>query len=317
MAKKTIIDTDPGVDDALAIFVALASPEIDVVGITTVFGNAHTTITTKNALSLLEIAGREDVLVSMGALHPLYSDYLGPVKHVHGNDGQGNANLAAPAASPIDVPAPQRIYDLASSAPGELTILTLGPLTNLALAVQQFPELPTLVDEVVVMGGNALVPGNASPAAEANMLNDPEAADVVFGQSWRMTMIGLDVTHKVNLTSRDIGKITSGMRATSRHLAVAIPFYQSFFEKTNGIDGIFSHDPTAVVYLLRPDLFDLQPWPIRVESEGISRGKTWPSLGDTDYAAPAPWQNRPLVSVATHVKEKDVTALIVERLSRS
>ncbi|MGI9295865.1 MAG: nucleoside hydrolase, partial [Pseudomonadales bacterium] len=261
------------------------------------------------------LADRSDILVSKGAPRPLSSDYLGPVTQVHGRDGQGNANLESPVGSAIDVPAPEWIYQLVSADPGNLTILTLGPLTNLALAVQQYPDLPTLVDEVVVMGGNALVPGNASPAAEANMLNDPEAADIVFGQPWRTTMVGLDVTHKVNLTSGDLAKITSKQSALSRHLAAAIPFYQSFFEKTNRIDGIYSHDPTAVAYLVNPSLFSLNAWPIRVETEGFSRGKTWPSLGDTDEAAPAPWLNRPKTSVATQVNGKQVAALIVDRLS--
>jgi inosine-uridine nucleoside N-ribohydrolase len=206
VARKVIIDTDPGVDDALAIFLALASPEINVIGLTTVFGNAHTSTTTRNALSLLELAGRNDIAVAMGASEPLASEYVGPPIHVHGPDGQGNANVKPPALKAINTPAPAWIYELASAAPGEVTILALGPLTNLALAVQQYPDLPALVDEVVVMGGNALGPGNASPAAESNMLHDPEAADIVFGERWRTTMIGLDVTHKVNLTSGDCGR---------------------------------------------------------------------------------------------------------------
>lgn len=316
VARKVIIDTDPGVDDALAIFLALASPEIDVVGLTTVFGNAHTPTTTRNALSLLEIAGRNDIAVAMGASRPLASEYVGPPMHVHGPHGQGNANLKPPTLRAIDTPAPTWIYELASATPGKVTILALGPLTNLALAVQQYPDLPALVDEVVVMGGNALGPGNASPAAESNMLHDPEAADIVFGERWRTTMIGLDVTHKVNLTSGDLRKITAGESAASRHLAAAVPFYQSFFEKTNRIDGIYSHDPTAVSYLVNPGFFDLRAWPIRIETEGFSRGKTWPSLGDTDDAAPAAWRNRPKTSVAIQVDDRAIVSLIVERLSR-
>lgn len=195
MGRKTVIDTDPGVDDALAIFLALASSEIDVVGITTIFGNAPTSMTMKNALSLLEIAGCEDISVAMGAAKPLSSKYLGPVTRVHGHDGQGNSNITAPSRNPIDTSASDWLYDLATANPGELTILALGPLTNLALAVERHPDLPELIDEIVVMGGNALVPGNATPASEANMLNDPEAADIVFGQSWSAVMIGLDVTH--------------------------------------------------------------------------------------------------------------------------
>ena len=317
MTRKTIIDTDPGVDDAIAIFLALASPEIDVIGMTTVFGNAETEVTTRNTLSLLEIAGRKDIPVARGAAKPLSSDYLGAVPHVHGQDAQGNANLAAPVSGPVGEPAWKWLYERVSEAPGQVTILTLGPLTNLALAVQAFPDLEELVDEIVIMGGNALVPGNATPAAEANMMNDPEAADVVLGLPWRTTMIGLDVTHRVTLTSRDVGKITEGGNPTSRHLAAAVPFYQAFYKKTNGIDGIYSHDPTAVAYLLNPDHFDLEQWPIRVETKGISRGKTWPSLGDTDDATPAAWQDRPMISVATGVSAKAISGLIVDRLSDS
>ena len=252
----------------------------------------------------------------MGANKPLASEYLGPVTHVHGHDGQGDSNLPEPSGSPINVGAPEWIYRMASEAPNELTILTLGPLTNLAMAVKEFPDLPNLVKEVVVMGGNALVPGNASPAAEANMLNDPEAADLVFAQPWHTTMIGLDVTHSVNLTSDQLKIITESKTAQAQHLAAAVPLYQSFFEQTNGIDGIFSHDPTAVMYLVEPNLFEFQSWPLRVETDGFSRGKTWPSMGDTDDAAPAPWLNRPTTSVATTVNGEVVARLIVQRLSQ-
>jgi inosine-uridine nucleoside N-ribohydrolase len=205
----------------------------------------------------------------------------------------------------------------ALAAPGELTILTLGPLTNLALALEQHPDLPGLVDRVVIMGGNALVPGNASPAAEANISNDPEAADLVFGAGWPITMVGLDVTHRINLTGAAIDRIVSNDSGGSRLLRSALPLYRNFFETINRIDGIYLHDPSTVAYLLEPEAFTTNAWPIRVETESISRGKTWPNLGDTDDAAPLAWQGRPLVDVCTAVAPDRVLHLVEERLSNS
>lgn len=312
---KVIIDTDPGVDDALAIFLALASPELDVIGLTTIFGNADTEITTRNALVLLEIAERHDIPVAAGAANPLVAQYLGPVQHVHGTNGQGDADLPEPSICAIDITASEFIYQRALANPGEVTILAIGPLTNLATALQFHPDLAALVHQVVVMGGNALVPGNATPAAEANMASDPESADIVFGASWPVTMVGLDVTHRINLPRHLINKITRGNKPTNRHLAAALPLYQQFFEFTNGIDGIYLHDPSAVVYILNSALFESNLWPIRVETEGMSRGKTWPSLGDTDDATPEPWRNRPKVRVCTAADDRRILDIITDRLA--
>lgn len=313
--RKIIIDTDPGVDDALAIFLALASPELDVMGLTTVFGNASTEITTRNALALLEIAGRQDIPVAAGAEKPLATEYLGAVSQVHGDNGQGDAELSEPSNHAIDTSAGEFIYQNSLASPGEVTILAIGPLTNLAIALQLHPDLADLVDQVVVMGGNALVPGNATPAAEANMLNDPESADIVFGAHWSVTMVGLDVTHQINLPGHLIKRITGGNSPTGRHLAAALPLYQQFFERTNGISGIYLHDPSAVVYLLDPTLFESNLWPIRVETEGMSRGKTWPSNGDTDDATPQPWQDRPNIRVCTAVDEQGILDIVTARLA--
>jgi inosine-uridine nucleoside N-ribohydrolase len=198
-----------------------------------------------------------------------------------------------------------------------VTILALGPLTNLAVAVQQHPDLPGLVDHVVVMGGNALVPGNATPVAEANINNDPEAADLVFGAAWPVTMVGLDVTHQINLTGATIDRIVGTDSAGTRLLRAALPLYRNFFETTNRTDGIFLHDPSTVAYLLDPEAFTTQAWPIRVETESISRGKTWPNLGNTDEAAPPAWQGRPLINVCTDVDADRVLQLVEGRLTAS
>ena len=310
--QQVIIDTDPGIDDAVAIFLALASAELDVVGLTTVYGNCAIDVATRNALALLEIAGRQDIPVAQGAAAPVATEYLGAIPHIHGEDGLGDSGvLVEPSGRPHDLSAAEF---LCRHAPGR-TVLALGPLTNLALALRLRPDLDTLVRDVVVMGGNALVPGNATPAAEANMVNDPEAADVVLGGRWPVTMVGLDVTHKVVMSSARVDAITGADLPTARLLKAAIPLYRRFLERVSDIDGIYLHDPTAAAYLLAPSLFRTERWPIRVETQGFSRGKTWPSLGDTDDEAPAAWQHRPLVNVCVDVDAAAVVDLVSRRLS--
>lgn len=313
--RRLLIDTDPGVDDAMAILMALASPEFDVVAMTTVFGNAATDVTTVNALRLLEVAGRTEIPVAVGAFDPIATTYKGPVPQVHGANGLGDADLAPPTITPSGSSAADLIHQCAVDAEGELTLLALGPLTNLAVALRAHPDLPELVDEVVVMGGNALVPGNATPVAEANINNDPEAADLVFGADWSVTMVGLDVTHEVNLTGAAIDRITATDTPGGRLLRGALPLYRNFFETTNGIDGIYVHDPSTIAFLLEPDAFTTRAWPIRVETQSFSRGKTWPNLGNTDESTPEAWQGRPTVDVCTEVDAERVVCLVEERLT--
>lgn len=311
-----MIDTDPGVDDAMAILMALASPELEVLGLTTIFGNAHTAVTTRNARLLLDVAGRADIPVAAGPERPLAADYIGPVPWVHGHNGLGDAPLGEPSMPPLTTPAHEFLYATAAGAPGAVTILAVGPLTNLALALRVHPDIVDLVDEVVVMGGNALVPGNATPVAEANINNDPEAADLVFGARWRITMVGLDVTHQVNLSGAAIERIAAVDTPTAALLGAALPLYRTFFETRNHTDGIFVHDPSAVAFVLDPDAFTTNEWPIRVETQSFSRGKTWPNMGDTDDAAPPAWRDRPLVNVCTGVDAPRVLRLVEDRLSR-
>ncbi len=179
-----------------------------------------------------------------------------------------------------------------------LTILALGPLTNLARALQQDPGLAERVEEVVVMGGNALGPGNATPAAEANVWNDAEAADFVFGghpaggqtrHRPRLAMVGLDVTREVVMSGEEVAALSRAASDTAHHLGAVVSKYLSFFRHTHDRDGIVLHDPTAVVYLIDRGLFKTERWPLRVEVEGLSRGKTWPPLGTTERP-PKPWQ---------------------------
>lgn len=321
MTRKLIIDTDPGVDDAMAIFLALASPELEVIGLTTIFGNVDTELATTNALRLLDIAGHREIPVAQGATAPLTRPFAGPVPFVHGEDGQGNVFLPPPETKAVPETAAAFIARQVMAHPGEITLTPMGPLTNIALALRLEPALATTVQEVVLMGGNALAPGNASPAAEANILNDPEAADVVFGAAWPVTMVGLDVTHQVHMTPEQIARHTQAVSPMAQHIAKIVPFYQSFFEtaySASKLQGIYVHDSSAIAYLIDPTLFEVKRWPIRVETKGVGRGKTWPAIPlslDASYQVPAPWRDRPLVNVCMGVDGARVVELVLSRLT--
>lgn len=314
-ATRLIIDTDPGVDDAMAIQLALRSPRLELIGLTTVFGNVEVGLATTNALRLLELAGRQDIPVARGAARPLASEFLGGVPFVHGEDGQGNTWAPAPRTRPLPQPAAEFIVETVMREPGGVTLVAIGPLTNLALALDLEPAIARAVREVVVMGGNALGPGNATPAAEANVLNDPDAADLVFGAGWPLTLVGLDVTHKIHFTGAELDRWGENGDALSAHVARCIPFYRRFYKATHGINGIFVHDSSALAYLLAPQLFITRRWPLRVDvGTGIGRGKTWPSLGESDHELDerlAPWRGRPAVNVCVDVDAEAVRELIL------
>lgn len=311
--RKLLIDTDPGIDDAMAIFYALASPEFNVVGLTTIFGNAHTSVCTRNALSLLEIAGRSDIPVAAGAVRPLAMDFRGPVAFVHGDDGQGNVKLPMPAASAIDLDAAHFIVRTVMASPGEITLVPLGPLTNIALAMLIEPHLTSNLAGIVLMGGNAFCGGNASPAAEANIINDPEAADIVFGAQCPIAMAGLDVTEHIVMTSAQLAQIALVDNPRAQHLARIIPFYRDFYSQRLGLDGICVHDSTTISYLLAPELFQTASHPVKVDcGHSVGRGKTFPAMRVSDRETA--WSGRVPVTILTGVDADAVVRLEFERL---
>lgn len=313
--RKILIDTDPGIDDAMAIFYTLASPELDVVGITSVFGNAHTSVCTANALKLLEIADRADVPVAKGVDRPLAMPFRGPVAFVHGTDGQGDVFLAPPTTQPLPIDAAHFIVRSVMDAPGEITLVALGPLTNVAMALMLEPDLGSRLAAIVLMGGNAFCGGNASPAAEANILNDPEAADIVFGADCPIVMAGLDVTEKAVMTAADLAVFASFDNARARHLAKIIPFYQRFYRQRLGLDGIFVHDSTTISYLLSPESFAWVEHPIRVDcGHSVCRGKTQPATHVSDHESA--WSGRRAVRILTGVDSRAVVELELQRLRR-
>ncbi len=314
-ARKILIDTDPGIDDAMAIFYALASPELDVVGLTSVFGNAHTSVCTANALKLLEIADRTDIPVAKGVDRPLAMPYRGPVAFVHGTDGQGDVFLSPPTTEALAIDAAHFIISSVMAAPGEITLVALGPLTNIAIALMIEPTLGSHIAEIVLMGGNAFCGGNASPAAEANILNDPEAADIVFGADCPIVMAGLDVTEQAVMTSTDLASFASFGNARAQHLAKIIPFYQGFYRDRLGLDGIFVHDSTTISYLLSPQSFTWVEQPIRVDcGNSFCRGKTQPARHVSDHESA--WSGRRDVRILTGVDNRAVVELELQRLRR-
>ncbi len=277
MTQKIIIDTDPGVDDSMAILFALRSPELEVVGLTTVFGNTDVDVCAQNALRLVELEGHDHIPVAQGAGVPLSMPPRSRGKRVHGDDGMGNTNPPPPKGRLAGVHAAQFIVEMVLAHPGEIALAPVGPLTNIALAVRLEPRIVSLVKEVVIMGGAATVPGNASPVAEANIHNDPQAAAIVFSAGWPLTMVGLDVTMKTIMTKEYLANLSRAGNKATELIGRIPPFYQAFFDKNYGMGGsIHTHDPSAIACLIDRSLFRIERMPVFVETEGHCAGQTVP-----------------------------------------
>jgi inosine-uridine nucleoside N-ribohydrolase len=274
-----ILDTDPGIDDAMALFLALRSPEVTVVGLTTVFGNSTVEATTRNALNLLHVAGRTDIPVAQGAARPMVLSLGKTGEFVHGQDAMGDigwTDVLDPDLKPVDQPAAQFIVEQVMSNPGQITLAAIGPLTNLALALQLEPRIAQTVRSVVIMGGSVSAPGNVSPTAEANIYNDPHAAELVFGAGWALTMVGLDVTTAVRMDEPRFAALRNSAGLLGRFVGQIAPCYQRFHHERYGYqDGAVDvHDPSAIAYLIDPTLFRGHEWRMVVPVDGPARGTT-------------------------------------------
>ena len=272
--RPVLIDCDPGSDDALAILTALDSPDLDVVGLTTVGGNATIDDTTRNALAILEIAGRADVPVWRGAGRPLVGEFRFGYDY-HGEAGLG-IRLEAPAAREQPEPAVGSIARAVLDQPGELTLIALGPLTNVAQALRREPKLADEVAEIIVMGGAVEAPGNITGHAEFNIYNDPAAAAVVFDSGAQVTLVGLDVTEQVAVSREDEPWIEgeSGGASLARRLLAA----WFALHPDRGPYGL--HDPLAVAAAIDPSLLSCRQGEVDVETRlGDRLGKTTASYG--------------------------------------
>ncbi len=271
--EKVIIDTDPGVDDAMAVLYACISPDIELMGLTSIFGNVTTEIATRNALALLELAG-VSAPVARGAEKPLVQDQREPAWEVHGREGFGDVPPMSPKKQAVEESAAEFICRVVNEIPGEIILCPVGPLTNIALALRHDPSIASKVKGVTIMGGSIDEGGNVTPYAEANIWQDPHAADEVFAADWPITLVGLDVTHRVICTPEDFKSLTDDAPKLGGFLNDAAQFYFQFHRKVDGIYGCHMHDPTAVISILHPELFDVDHQPLEVIVEGEEIGRT-------------------------------------------
>jgi len=287
-AKKIIIDTDPGQDDALTILLALASPDIELLGVTTVAGNVPVEQTTINAIKALDLGGRPDIPVHAGASRPLLSPGV-TATHVHGATGFEGADLPPPTRAANEGHAVDfLIRQIMEHPPGAITICAIGPLTNLALALRREPRIAERLGRIVLMGGAFAEVGNITPAAEFNFHVDPHAAEIVCGAGVDLVVVPLDVTHQLHTSRARVARI----RETGPVGAVVADWltFEKRFEATKyGTDGGPLHDPNTVMWLLRPDLYSGRTVSMRVETQGaLTMGMSvvdwWGITGDAPNA---------------------------------
>jgi inosine-uridine nucleoside N-ribohydrolase len=313
---KVIFDTDPGVDDAMALLFLVRHPEIDLLGITTTFGNASIETTTRNAL-FLKREWKIDAPVSKGdgqkylASGEIY-DYP---TYVHGHDGLGNIDVPEVIDLPLDPrPAHQFIIETVKAHPGDVTIIAVGRMTNLANALKDAPEIAGLVKEVVMMGGAFDVPGNVTPAAEANIHGDAAAADAVFIAPWKVAAVSLDVTLKTTMSRPRLAELSkvggSAMELLNRISQFYIDFYDGEVE-----DSMVVHDTCACVYVVAPELFTMRPGSVRVQVGGVGDGKTI-QKPDSMRFGPSVWDDQPIQLVSVDVDAGGIMTLVEETLVR-
>lgn len=270
--RRVILDTDPGTDDAMAILLALNSPELKVEAITVVPGNVNGDQGLENALKLVSVADRCDVPVAGGAKHPL-NQKLYTAQYWHGKNGIADIELAPSKCKADPRFGPDLVIELVHKYPHEITLIPVGPLTNIALAVSKDPSIVKLVKDIVIMGGS-LTGGNVTGAAEANIFGDPEAAQIVFNAGWMVTMVGSDVGERTLMKRRHLSELETGHGPQNDVVTQIARFYIERSEK-NGWDGAAMYDPLAVAVVIDPTMVTLKEMHVDVETKGeFTRGET-------------------------------------------
>jgi inosine-uridine nucleoside N-ribohydrolase len=303
---RVILDCDPGLDDALALLLVLASPELELAGITTVAGNQTIEKTTANALKLLELTGRSEIPVAAGAAGPLAGELV-LADDAHGKSGLGNLVLPEPSSRPVDPPAVDFLADQLLVASEPVTVLAVGPLTNIGLLLALRPEAAGRIARLVLMGG-AIREGNMTPSAEFNIWIDPEAAHRVFTAGLDVTMVGLDVTNRCVLTRADAERLrASGPIGAAA--AQLLDFYLGYYEEAYAHGGAPIHDALAVAHVLRAELLTVEQRHVEIELTGICRGRT---VVDMRQRTRLP---EPNAYVAVDVDVEGFRELLVSRLT--
>jgi purine nucleosidase len=311
LTTKIIFDTDPGIDDAMALLFIAASPALELLAVTTVHGNADIETTTRNALYLKRRFGLA-APVFKGASAPLSRPRNPSPTFVHGDNGLGDVELTDHVAEqPEAKPAHQAIIDLAREHPGEIVLVAVGPLTNLGLALRADPQVATLLKGVVIMGGAFAVagkPGNVTPVAEANIYNDPEAADLVFTAPWPVTAVSLDVTTQVVMSPAYMDALESSAGPAGAFLNAISKPYAAFYGGRDGIIGCCVHDAAAVAFVIDPSLFQTRRGSVRVIPDGIAIGQTLQKV-EGELFGPSAWDDQPVQTITVGVDAEGLLAL--------
>lgn len=304
---RVILDTDPGIDDSLAILLALASPELHLEAVTVTSGNCSAAQGVVNALSVLEMADADHVPVAQGVEVPLIQPLL-TAPETHGATGLGYARLPPPRRLPADQHGVDLIIERVMAAPGEITLVAVAPLTNLAVAIRREPGIVEVVREVIIMGGAFQHPGNTTPLAEFNVYVDPHAAHIVYHSGMPITLVPLDVTYQCVLTRGDVDRLLAIDSPVTRFIAESTRFYMEFHDEYQGIQGCVINDPLALALAFATDLVETKHLYVTVDIQsGISLGKTIADFYDA-------WQKPPNMQVALKVQARRFIDLFVERI---
>jgi purine nucleosidase len=307
MPKKILFDTDPGIDDACAILLALASPELSLEGLTVVHGNCSLEQGTTNAVSVLELANAGHIPVAKGCELPLVQPSL-LAPETHGDTGLGYAKLPEPRAQPIVQHGIDFLIETILASPGEITLVAIAPLTNVALAIRKEPRIVEALKELIIMGGAIRHEGNATALAEFNTYVDPHAAQIVYQAGIPTTLVPLDVTYQCILTPEDVHRLQKIDSPITKFVADATRFYMEFHDEYQQIEGCVINDPLALALTFMPELCTYRELPVEVDlSGGISMGKT---VADFYNYGKKPAN----MKVALGVRARDFIDLFVERM---
>ena len=307
--KRIILDTDPGIDDSLAILLALASPEISLEGLSVVHGNSSTQQGTINALSVLELAKASHIPVYQGCDLPLVQPSL-LAPETHGEQGIGYAKLSAPLGQPKVQKGSDYLIEKIMSSPGEITLVAIGPLTNIALAIRQEPCIVENVKEVFIMGGAIRYEGNTTPLAEFNTYVDPHAAHIVYHSGMPITLTPLDVTYQCVFLKDDMNRLLKIDSPITKFIADATRFYMEFHDEYQSIEGCVINDPMTLALTFMPEICDYQELYVDVDlSGGVSMGNTFADF----YKMTKKPAN---MKVALGVRPRDFMELFLERMEK-
>lgn len=267
---------------------------------------------------MLEVAGRNDIPVAEGSHVTLTKGTkLRIADFVHGADGLGNQNFPPPKGKPIEISAAEFLVQQANLYPGQVTVVALGPCTNIALAIQLDPNFTKNVEQIIVLGGAFSVNGNVNPAAEANIFGDPDAADIVFTSGADVLAVGINVTHQVVLTDADRDMMAQSDGKFAQYLCKILDVYFSYHRNSYSTKGVYLHDPTALLAAVNPSLITYTEGVVRVQTSGITRGLTILYNKQKRFAEVTEWSNKPTVKVAVTVDATTVVKLVMERLMYS